>query len=93
MEGYYAPLVTQRDMECRAADHAEMLAMQRAFRRAEKCEVCGAKKTNTMRHGDEIVVSCKSCVGKTPTTERRAINNRLAEMRSMLAKAERLIGT
>jgi hypothetical protein len=89
---YYVPFADQRDLECRFRDHDEMLANQRAFRAAHNCEVCGAKKTHTHRHADgQIVVTCADCVRQKPTAERRAINSRLAEMRSHLAAAERSI--
>lgn len=89
---YIVPFVTQRDMEQRFRDYDEMLAMRAAFNRAEKCEVCGAKKTSTMRHGNEIVVTCKSCVGRKPSAQREEVNRSLELARARLAAVERLIG-
>jgi hypothetical protein len=81
----------QRDLEQHVGVYNEMLTMTRAFRAASRCEICGAKPTNTMRYGSRIVVTCAGCVGKLPTPEREAINKSHSEARARLAAAERSI--
>jgi hypothetical protein len=84
--GYF---IDQRDLERHAAVYDEMVENRRAFRAATKCEICGAKPTNTMRHESRIVVTCKDHIGKLPTPEREAINRSHAEARARLAAMEK----
>jgi hypothetical protein len=88
MDRYYVPCSDQRDFDCRIDDLAEMRAMQRAFKRANRCEVCGAKPTTTKRHDGAIVVSCRACVGKRPSPQQQTVNRTLAAARARLEALE-----